>query len=150
MTKRAPSGPQSLEKKRGPKNPTLKQKKAVKILIENPRKSVSAAMREAGYSEASATHPADLTRSQSFQQLMEEMGLSDGTLVNTLREGLQAEKVAIVGNGDQAMADVQPDHPTRHKFLETALRLKGLGKAEGNVNINFNNHAATQQNNYGV
>lgn len=45
---------------------TDKQKRAVQIYLENPGKSVGAAMREAGYSEATAKNPKDLTQTDAW------------------------------------------------------------------------------------
>ena len=50
---------------------TEKQKKAVEKVIEN-RGNVSQAMRDAGYSEASAKNPSNLTRSKAWEQLLDK------------------------------------------------------------------------------
>jgi len=47
---------------------TIKQKLALKKITENHR-SVSAAMREAGYSPNTACKPKNLTESKSWQEL---------------------------------------------------------------------------------
>lgn len=67
---------------------TQKQRRAAKILSENPRKSVSAAMREAGYSDRSAEKPQELTRSRGFQELMSD-ALPDELLFRVHRELLK-------------------------------------------------------------
>jgi hypothetical protein len=56
----------------GPKNPTFKQKKAVKIMGENGGVA-SAAMIAAGYSPATAKNPEKLTKSQGFKTLGAEI-----------------------------------------------------------------------------
>lgn len=109
------------------KSASMRQQKALANLVENGG-NVSKAMIDAGYSPATAKTPQKLTESDSFIALMEQEGITDQLMLHTLRDGLKAEKVVIVGNGDDAFADVQPDHQNRHKFLETAIKLKGYGK----------------------
>lgn len=69
--------------------------------------------------------------------LMEEMGLNDQKLMTVLNDGLQANKnisCNIIALNKEGMKDADSvtkdfieveDHPTRHKYLETALKLKG-------------------------
>jgi len=59
---------------------TLKQKAAVKRILENPGIAISKAMREVGYDENTARNPSDLTESKGFQELMGDR-LSDEVLV---------------------------------------------------------------------
>lgn len=110
---------------------TQKQRLAAKEIVENGS-SVSAAMRKVGYSPETAKDPGKLTRSEGFQYLMREMGLDDDTLVRVLKDGLQAT------DGEKA------DYSVRHKYLETGLRLSGLGKAEGTSSLTFINMASKQ------
>ena len=51
--------------------PTTKQKRAVVNYIEN-HGNASKAMRDAGYTEATAKNPSNLTKSKAFLALMEE------------------------------------------------------------------------------
>jgi len=51
--------------------PSNKQKKAIKNYIEN-NGNASKAMRDAGYTEATAKNPSNLTKSKAFLALMEE------------------------------------------------------------------------------
>lgn len=51
---------------------TARQRKAVEKLVENGGKSVSGAMRAAGYSPATAENPSKLTKSKSWQQLLDQ------------------------------------------------------------------------------
>ncbi len=107
---------------------TTKQKIVAQKIVEN-HGNVSKSMLEAGYSPASAKNPKNLTNSKGWQQLMEKY-LPDATLLQVHREGLQANKVVsarITGaDANEATDDFIeiPDHPTRHKFLETAYKLK--------------------------
>lgn len=54
------------------KAPSRKQKKAATLLLENPGMSTGEAMRQAGYAPGMVKNPQDLTRSKSWQDLMNE------------------------------------------------------------------------------
>jgi hypothetical protein len=71
---------------------TLKQKKAVKKLVENGG-NVSKAMRDAGFSPETAKTPKKLTESKGFKDLMDEMGLDDATLTTKHKELLQSQRM---------------------------------------------------------
>lgn len=72
-------------------------------------------------------------------EFLEESGVTDKKLVDTINEGLEAKK----RNRDYETGEVSydPDHMARHKFLTTALELKGRTKQPQNI---------LQQNNYQV
>ncbi len=110
----------------GVRKATIKQRRALAIMAENGG-NVSAAMRAAGYSAQTAKTPTKLTESQAFISLMDEMGITDTLMLSTLKDGLQATR------------ESEPDHVSRHKYLETAIRIKGYAKGDipGNT-INFN------------
>lgn len=91
---------------------TLKQLTVAKIISENPRKSVSSAMREAGYSHRSAEKPQELTRSKGWQVLM--------------HDALPDEKLLQVHKGLLE----HPDWHARDAGLEKAYKLKGTYQAE--------------------
>lgn len=119
---------------------TLKQRQAVKLITEK-HYPISRAMREVGYDDTTAAKPKNLTNSKGFKELLAQMGVTDEKLAKVLNEGLEATKVIVMGkDSNEAFVDIQPDHPTRHKFLETGLRLRGYAKEEApNFNINFIN-----------
>ena len=51
----------------------MRQKKAIKLIIESQgKKSVSAAMREAGFTWSTAHNPKNLTQSKTWKELMDE------------------------------------------------------------------------------
>ena len=100
----------------------------------------------AGYSPRSAKSTAsdllnhNLNVQAALYRLMDKKGLTDTHLLDTLKDGLEANKVisvtVILKAGDPTVtertADAKsvdfidvPDHPTRHKFLETGLKLRG-------------------------
>jgi hypothetical protein len=75
----------SMAKKKTSKATTnIRQKKVITEMLENGR-SVSAAMKEAGYSEAYSKHPEKLRRTKNFQDLLEEH-LPDELLVERHHE----------------------------------------------------------------
>lgn len=107
---------------------TEKQKKAIAKVLENGG-NVSKAMKESDYSDAMAKNPQKLTQSKAFQQYMQKAGVTDERLVSVIKEGLEANKVIVMGkDSSESFVDIQPDHPTRHKFLETALKIKGVSR----------------------
>lgn len=131
---------------------TQRQKKTAKILAESGgKKSVSAAMREAGYSNITAATPKKLTGSKSWAELMEEY-LPDDDLAkvhqglltaNTLGHmvfpvGMEDDQIKELLNsvgctprkvrhGDQAthVWYWAPDTAARKGALELAYKLKG-------------------------
>lgn len=114
-----------------------RQKKTLQKVLENGG-NVSKAMRESGYSPAMAKNPQKFTQSQAFQQYMHEAGVTDQKLVETIKQGLDATKAVVMGQGSgESFVDIQPDHPTRHKFLETSLKIRGIGRDEGSNTYNF-------------
>jgi hypothetical protein len=125
---------------------TIRQQLAVEKILEN-HGNVSKAMKEAGYSESMSKNPQVLTNSEGFRELLEQK-LPDSLLLKTHLEGLEANKVvsarAKTKHGDPMMADEDtddfievPDHPTRHKYLETAYKIKCkmTGEAASITNI---------------
>lgn len=137
-------------KKKQKRKPTVRMIKTAEIMVENGG-NASQAMLKAGYSAALASNPQKLTRSETFQALMDKVGVTDDRLAEVLNDGLRASKTVIIGSGEDAFADQVDDHAVRHKFLETGLRLKGLGRSEAaGVNIQFNNIVSEQRQRYQV
>lgn len=104
---------------------TFRQKALAKELVENGG-NMASAMRKAGYSDAMIKNPQKVTRSKGFKEILENIGLDDKSLAKALKEGLNASKTIMIKrrNGDIKFINV-PDHNNRHRFLETALELKG-------------------------
>ena len=67
------------------------QKRAVEALVESGR-SVSGAMRKAGYSSRTAVDPGKLTRSKGFKELLKQYGLTEGLITKALVEDIKAKK----------------------------------------------------------
>jgi len=99
------------------KPPTFKQKRAAMLIVENHLSSkpitLGKILIQAGYSHSVATHPSQVLRSPTFIQILEDAGITDYKIADVMREGLAASKKG------------EADHNTRHKFLDTALRVKG-------------------------
>lgn len=117
---------------------TIKQKKAMKNALDNGG-NITAAMRAAGYTEATINNPRNLTKSKAWLGLLDKY-LPDELLVKTNLEGLEATRTisatVVVKSDDPTIKTKEangrsmdfidvPDYATRHKFLETALKVKG-------------------------
>lgn len=109
---------------------TTKQATAIKEIVDT-RGNATAAMRKAGYAEKTIKNPKNLTESKAFKEVMEAQGISDERLANILSEGLDAttKKPHLVDRDDKGRPIYEyvkeDDFLTRHKYLETSLRLKG-------------------------
>lgn len=76
--------------------PTIRQKLVAQKITENPRKSVSSAMREVGYSPHTASKPSNLTKSKGWIKLMDKY-LPDDKLLGKHSElvGSKNDKVSL-------------------------------------------------------
>ena len=105
---------------------TLKQKRAVKNLVENGG-NVSKAMREAGYSKATAKNPKKLTERKDWQQLLEEY-LPDDLLAKKHNELLEKKETLIRYNPKkkkyEAIRTEEIDSQAVGKGLDLAYKLK--------------------------
>lgn len=93
------------------------------------RKSLSLAMREAGYPKTTAKNPQTLARSKTWQELMDKY-IPEKTLMKVAKEGLKANSVRFSPEGELLEF---PDHTNRHRFFETGLKLRGKLKDDGEV-----------------
>lgn len=139
--------------------PTPKQRKAAALVIGNlqaPKpQPIGAILIQAGYSLPVSKKPTKVTESEGFIKCIEEAGATDDKLAQVLNEGLAAmsyiktERVEGVGKGRLKTEEVvvMPDLNTRHRYLETALKLKGhnLNKPERPTGDTYNTFV--QQNN---
>lgn len=95
----------------------------------------------AGYAHNTAIHASkNLEKRRSFKDFLTQNGIDDDKIVEVLKDGLNAtKKVSIYYEKDAEgesketgyEVDEVPDHPTRHKFLDTALELRGDKKPAG-------------------
>lgn len=112
---------------------------------------VSKAMRAAGYSEATIHTPQKLTESKTWLELVDEY-LPDDLLNQKIQEGMEANKqlaarvvfkkeaptsqsageLPVANSSTDDFIEV-PDFAVRHKYVETALKVKG--KLTNNVDL---------------
>ncbi len=101
--------------------PTENQKAAVKDTLEllgkGKRVSMGKILKKNGYSAAMAKNPKQVTESKGWQDLMEEF-LPDNLLSKVHKEGLKATFT-------DKFNTKEPDYGVRHKYLETAYKVKG-------------------------
>jgi hypothetical protein len=97
---------------------TRKQKKWLKIYIETGNATEAALKAYNVKNNTIASQMgSQLRKSLGVDELLEDAGVTDQQLTVRLREGLMATKQSKVGE--------IIDYDTRHKYLETALKLKG-------------------------
>ncbi len=124
---------------------TLKQKLAVKEITEK-HISVSKAMLNVGYNKVTALKPQNLTKSKGFKELIAKLGVSDEDLAEILSGGLRANK--IITSPTEPDREY-PDWATRHKYLETGLRMRGYVNKDDNT-TNVFQIIKEQKNRYGI
>lgn len=108
---------------------TVKEAKLVKGVVQGKPKYKAAV--EAGYSEKSARSIATETLKkpniqEALQAELAKQGITLEKIIKPIKDGLEAEKVSIVGNGDEAMAEITPDHSIRLKASDMAQKLMGV------------------------
>ncbi len=107
----------------------------------------------AGYSPNTAIAAAQNIENPSvkmeIKELMEKKGLTDDHLLDVLSEGLNT--ASRIQGTDNDFVEV-PDYQTRHKYLETALKLKGkLGKEnQPSVQVNVQANIEAQKAKYDI
>lgn len=117
---------------------TTKQRLFIKYKAQGM--SGAEAARKAGYSPKAASVQASENLAkpnvrEAFLTAMEKAGITDDKLVDVIKEGLQASRTISAIPGTEAnggtvdFVDV-PDHHARHKFLKTAVDIKGLEAAK--------------------
>lgn len=121
---------------------TKLQNNLIKVIKKGDFRSFSDALRQAGYAESTINKMAGPTLGgigvkKAIEEALENSGITDELLTNKLKEGLDATKVIsanVIAPDGEGMADANsmtkdfidvPDFPTRHKYLETGLKLKG-------------------------
>ena len=89
------------------------------------------------------------TVQEALQKELNRQGITLAKVVKPIKDGLEAEKVAIVGNGDSAMAEITPDHAIRLKASSMAQQLMGLNKAQSDqTTYNFTQVINTKNDKY--
>lgn len=111
-------------------NLTIKQRKFIKAMMEHG--NITQAVIDAGYKHkdrdsASSSGWVILRKLRPYiADVMEMRGIDDTRLSKVLDDGLQATKIEMVkdADGNQKFGMVT-DHYIRHKYMETALKVKG-------------------------
>jgi len=112
------------------KEPNDRQIRLAKYMAENVGISMGQAMKNLGYSENYANSPDKIKKTKGWKALMRKY-LPNRKLVKVVDEGLSANRVISAMKTDKqatgATADFieVPDHAVRHRFVETALKMKG-------------------------
>ena len=117
---------------------TLRQEKAAR-LVESGR-TMGEVMIEAGYSPNTAKAPTKLTKSKGWNELVDK-AISDEEVLRVHKEGLGASKKVFKNNnesGEIELVSEEPDYFARHKYLESAYKIKGKYN-DAAININFDN-----------
>lgn len=115
---------------------TMKQRKWIKKYIETGN-ATEAAMQvyDCKDRESAGSIASENLQKLAFNDLMDEMGLTDVALLNVGAEGMMnANK--IHGTGDNFVEI--PDYAVRHKYWETILKLKKRLGPDTQVNQQFN------------
>lgn len=105
---------------------TLKQKIAFKAAVSGS--NIVTAMVKGGYSKKSAKHTNTLTRTKGWKELLEKY-LPEEKLLKKVDEGLRATSVRFTPEGEQIKV---PDYSTRHKYVDTGLKVRGRLKEQDN------------------
>ncbi len=147
----------SSKKKKNPKEPTQKQKLLAKKMVENGGKSLSKSMKDVGYSDAYASNPQKLKKTQGWQSIMDKYfsdtklgkkhaqllearsiehytfpnSMTDKQIIDTILEGAPGSKVINIQR-NQAWARAHfsvPDNITQFKSLELGYKVKSKIKS---------------------
>ena len=110
------------------KQPNDRQKLLAEYMAKNIGISMKQAMINLGYSESYA-HSGQMKKTDTWKRLMRKY-LPDRKLVKVVESGLGANRVISSFSGKQATGATTdfievPDFAVRHKFVETALKMKG-------------------------
>lgn len=134
---------------------TIKEAKLVKAKVQG--KTMAQAAKEAGYmpnasDETRRREAYNITQKPHVKaQLQKELakqGITLEAIVKPIADGLKAEKVSIVGNGDQAMAEITPDHNVRIKSSQIASKWMGVDTVTDSPNTTFVQVIKEQTNKY--
>ena len=104
--------------------PTIKQKRAFKEVVNGS--SLAGAMRTVGYSLETSKRTNKLTRTRGWKEMMDSY-LPDRDLAKVHKEGLKAGRKIFKNNNETNQIEevgFEPDYLVRHKYLETAYKIK--------------------------
>ena len=113
---------------------TIRHKRSLRNVGES--RTQKEAFLRAGYSESYA-NSGRVKYTDGWKELVEkEVPKED--LVKVLKDGLKADKETFAGSK-------VPDYPTRHKYLDTGIKVIGGYAAEKHENYNVNVHTSPEE-----
>ena len=134
---------------------TIKQKKFVKAYVKtdgNGQESAKAAYDVKSDAVARSLASENLTKPNvryAIEQSLIKHGITMDRAIKPISDALDADKISISGQGDQAFAEVTPDHSTRLKASGMALKLMGADKDNTpSGGIHFHQHLETKKDDY--
>jgi hypothetical protein len=128
---------------------TRKQKAVIPRLVENGG-NVSRAMREAGYSPATAKTPSKLTNSRGFQQLIKKY-LPDNHVLQKHRQFLDAPRIVRTFKKGDLELEVTETDPSAVKALDLAYKIGGkYGDTSGGNKVLIINISGQSNERYGA
>lgn len=108
-------------------------RKTAEYLAENGGKSVSAAMRKAGYSRITSATPKKITESPAWNALMDEYfppalvaKIQGELLTNPHKEVLYKGRKVTLYDGDIQTRNIDTIHKLRGSYKATEVKLTGL------------------------
>jgi phage terminase small subunit len=134
---------------------TIKQKKFVKAYVATDGNGQEAAkqvynVKTDGVARSMASE--NLTKPNvrfAIDQSLEKHHITMDAAIRPIADGLKAEKVSISGQGDQAFAEITPDHSIRLKASGMALKLMGADKEQLTpASVHFHNHIEAKRADY--
>lgn len=112
---------------------TIKQQRAVENLVET-KGNVAAAMRMAGYAPSVVNNPGVLTKSKSFQDLLEKR-LPERHLLKKHREFLDSKKIIRTYVKGDLKETTEETDANAVKALDMAYKLKGKYQEKAGNNV---------------
>jgi hypothetical protein len=115
---------------------TQRQKKAIKLLFDNVGMSVGEAMRQAGYSDASANNPGHcFTQSEGVKEVFRKIGIDEASIGEVIKDGFTATKPigylhSYKKSKDGQIEKCQPDECMSPDFVEVKDHTARLKSAE--------------------
>lgn len=116
---------QSVEEEQGYKT-TFKQREWLRIYLETKNATEAAAqVYDCKDRKVAANIGWENVRKLDMTELMDAMGMTDDYLADKVKEGMEKpSKPITVKTADGLETKLIPDYQTRHKYVDTALRLK--------------------------
>jgi len=134
---------------------TVKQKKFVKAYVAkdgNGQEAAKAAYDVRTDAVARTIASENMTKPNvkfAIEQSLKKHNITLDSAIAPIADGLKADKVSISGQGDQAFAEVTPDHSIRLKASGMALKLMGADKEQGiSPSVHFHQHIETKKADY--